>query len=50
MASPATQFVTYADQSTGVAYANPSPSSAMVTFTARNQTGVVIASTSARYH
>jgi hypothetical protein len=46
MASPATQFVTYADQSTGVAYANPSPSSAMVTFTARNQTGAEIASTS----
>jgi hypothetical protein len=46
MAAAATQFVTYADQTTGVAYANPSPGSAMVTFTARNQTGVVLASQS----
>ena len=46
MAAPATQFVTYADQSTGVAYANPSPGSALVTFTARDQAGVVIATQS----
>ena len=42
MAFPATQFVTYADQSTGVAYANPSSKAATVTFTARNQSGAVV--------
>lgn len=43
MTSPSTQFVTYADQTTGVAYANPSPTTATVTFTARDKTGVVLA-------
>ncbi len=46
MTFPATQFVTYADQSTGVAYANPSPNSAVVTFTAKDQSGAVVASQS----
>jgi len=46
MSVPATQFVTYADQFTGVAYANPSTTAAMVTFTARDLTGAVIASKS----
>ncbi|MGA3238021.1 MAG: hypothetical protein ABSG03_17155 [Bryobacteraceae bacterium] len=42
MTYPANQFVTYADQATGVAYANPSPGAATVTFTARDQTGAVL--------
>ena len=42
--SPASQFVTYADQTTGVAYANPSASSALVSFTARNAGGEVVGS------
>ena len=42
MTAPATQFVTYADQLTGVAYANPSPAAATVTFVARDLTGAVI--------
>ena len=46
MSSPATQFVTYADQSTGVAYANPSPAAATVTFTAKDPTGATIAAQS----
>ena len=46
MNAPATQFVTYADQFTGVAYANPSPTAATVTFTAKDLTGTVIASRS----
>ncbi|MGO9254993.1 MAG: hypothetical protein ACLQU1_01625 [Bryobacteraceae bacterium] len=46
MTFPANQFVTYADQATGVAYANPSPDAATVTFTAKNQTGAVIGSQS----
>jgi hypothetical protein len=46
MAAPATQFVTYADQLTGVAYANPSQTAATVTFTAKDSTGKVLASTS----
>jgi hypothetical protein len=36
MAFPANQFVTYADQATGVAYANPSPNAATVLFTAKD--------------
>ncbi len=40
--SPASQFVTYADQTTGVAYANPSPGSAVISFTARNGSGSVM--------
>jgi hypothetical protein len=46
MTAPATQFVTYADQLTGVAYANPSTTAATVTFTAKDLTGAVIASQS----
>ncbi len=42
MLTPATQFVTYADQSTGVAYANPSSSTANVTFTAKDTGGAVL--------
>ena len=46
---PATRFVTFAEQGegqfgTGVAYANPSPTSATVTFTARDAAGQVLAS------
>ncbi len=44
MTSPSTQFVTYADQVTGVAYANPSQSAVMVTFTAKDATGAASAS------
>ena len=45
----ATRFVTFAEQEegqfgTGVAYANPSPTSATVTFTARDAAGQVLAS------
>ncbi len=43
---PASQFVTYADQSTGVAYANPTVNPAKVTFTAENTAGAVVATTS----
>ena len=46
MAAPATQFVTYADQTTGVAYANPSSTAATVTFTARDATGATVGSKS----
>jgi hypothetical protein len=46
MLAPATQFVTYADQTTGVAYANPSQTAAMVTFTAKDATGATLGSTS----
>jgi hypothetical protein len=42
MQVPASQFVTYADQTTGVAYANPSLSTAAVTFTAKDSTGKVV--------
>jgi hypothetical protein len=45
MAEPATAFVTYADQSTGVAYANPSAEPAEVTFTAADMTGAPLGST-----
>ena len=46
---PATRFVTFAQQGegkfgTGVAYANPSPTAALVTFTARDAAGEVLAS------
>ena len=46
---PATRFVTFAEQQegkagTGVAYANPSDTSAMLTFTARDAAGLVLAS------
>ena len=48
-AVPATRFVTFAEQGegqfgTGVAYANPSATSALVTFTARDVAGQVLAS------
>jgi hypothetical protein len=43
MSSPATDFVTYADQATGVAYANPSKTAATITFTARDSTGALLA-------
>jgi len=43
MQFPATEFVTYADQSTGVAYANRSSSSANVMFTAKDASGNVLA-------
>ena len=48
-AVPATRFVTFAEQGegqfgTGVAYANPSDTSATVTFTARDAAGEVLAS------
>ena len=43
-AAPATRFVTFAEQApgqlgTGVAYANPSDTAAVITFTARDETG-----------
>ena len=44
MPTPASQFVTYADPSTGVAYANPSASPARITFTALNSNGAAVAS------
>ena len=48
-AVPATRFVTFAEQGegkfgTGVAYANPSATAALVTFTARDADGEVLAS------
>ena len=48
-AVPATRFVTFAEQGegqfgTGVAYANPSATAALVTFTARDAVGEVLAS------
>ena len=44
MTAPATRFVTYADQNTGVAWANPSPNSASVTFTANSLIGAGVGS------
>jgi hypothetical protein len=44
--SPATEFVTFAQTQTGLAYANPSALAAMVTVTAMNSTGMRIGSTS----
>jgi hypothetical protein len=44
MTAPATSFVTYSDQLTGVAYANPSNATAQLTFTAKNAAGGVISS------
>ena len=48
-AVPATRFVTFAEQGegqfgTGVAYANPSATSALITFTARDAVGQMLAS------
>jgi len=42
--APASQFVTYGDQTTGVAVANPSPNPAIVSFTGRNESGSVVGS------
>src|SRR5205085_38918 len=44
--TPALKFITYADQTTGVAYANPSTQSAAVTLTAFGSTGQNLASKS----
>ena len=44
MTTLATQFATFADQSTGVAYANPSPDPATITFTAKNTGRATLAS------
>ena len=41
---PAKRFVTFAEQRTGVAYANPSAQAAQVTFTAKNTAGQTIGS------
>jgi hypothetical protein len=46
MTAPASQFITYADQTTGVAYANPSAMPAVVTFTAQSANGGTAATTS----
>ncbi|MBI3896654.1 MAG: hypothetical protein HY313_12060 [Acidobacteria bacterium] len=44
MTSPATKFVTFADQNTGVAYANPSSQAAQVTLNALSAVGEKLAS------
>ena len=49
MPVPATRFVTFAEQGegkygSGVAYANPSDTAALITFTARDADGEVLAS------
>ena len=46
MTAPATEFVTFAETQTGVAFANPSPAPATVTLTALDANGVSLASTS----
>ena len=46
MLAPATQFVTYADQASGVAYANPSSTAANVTFSASDANGAPVATKS----
>ncbi|MBI4459000.1 MAG: hypothetical protein HY648_02940 [Acidobacteria bacterium] len=46
MTAAATKFVTFSDQLTGVAYANPSGQTANVTFTAISSTGAKLASKS----
>src|SRR5581483_2467305 len=45
MSIPASRFVTYADQSTGLAWANPSHISASVTFTAKDSNGTLLSPT-----
>ena len=42
MTEPARRFVTFADQNTGVAYANPSPEMATITFTAKDTQGTIV--------
>src|SRR5206468_6404850 len=44
--APATRFVTFSDQITGVAFANPLSSLSMLTFTARNLGGQTLATKS----
>ncbi len=43
MNATASRFITYADQTTGVAYANPSPNPAAITFTAQDSSGKMVA-------
>lgn len=42
MTAPASRFVTFSDQITGVAYANPSTDTANITFTARDTQGSIV--------
>ena len=42
MTGLASQFVTFADQDTGVAYANPSTEMATITFTAKDTQGTIV--------
>ena len=42
MTEPASRFVTFADQDTGVAYANPSTEMATITFTAKDAQGTIV--------
>jgi hypothetical protein len=44
--SPASRFLTYSDQITGIAYANPQLTASTVTFTARNLAGQTLATKS----
>jgi hypothetical protein len=44
MNAAASRFITYADQTTGVAYANPSAGPATITFTAQDSSGAMLAS------
>ena len=46
MTAPATQFITFADTQTGIAYANPSAQAATVTITALSSAGQALASRS----
>jgi hypothetical protein len=43
MTAPAASFVSYADQTTAVTYANPSGADVSITFTAKNDSGVALA-------
>jgi hypothetical protein len=45
MTAAATQFVTFAQTATGVAYANPTATPAVITFTVTSSTGAVLGST-----
>ena len=42
MTEPASRFVTFADQDTGVAYANPSAEIATITFTGKDAQGTIV--------
>jgi hypothetical protein len=44
MPAPATQFVTFAETGTGIAFANPSPQAVTITFTALSSSGQTLAS------